>query len=259
MADAANEELEGNTLNVYAYIVHENRPVGTRDVTRGANLSSTSVAHRHLQKLESFGLIEKNEYGDFILKKKSSINGHMWIGRNLVPRLMFYSFFFMGAFGAEVTIIVLSHLTFGVLIENNFLFLTGITAAAMVLFLIEGMLLLNKSNPKRRRTPIQDTIEETFEMVERRHIEKIVKITCIVFTIAFVATTILYWSIALVFHSEIYYLGIVAVALLFPFLLSIVFVMVVSAKRTIDEEIEREEESKRKIAEMSAEEKKNNK
>ena len=84
-----NEELEGNTLTVYAYIVHAEKPVGTRDVTRGANLSSTSVAHRHLQKLEDMGLIEKNEYGDFILKEKTNIKGHVWVGRNLVPRLIF--------------------------------------------------------------------------------------------------------------------------------------------------------------------------
>ena len=143
----ANEELEGNTLNVYAYIVHINKPVGTRDVTRGANLSSTSVAHRHLQKLEAFGLIEKNEYGDFILKEKTSINGHVWVGRNLVPRLMFYSFFFMGAFGAEIAIIVLSYIITGIVIETSFLFLTGMTAVAMILFLIEGISLYRKVNP----------------------------------------------------------------------------------------------------------------
>jgi hypothetical protein len=143
----ANEELEGNTLNVYAYIVHVAKPVGTRDVTRGANLSSTSVAHRHLQKLEDLGLIEKNQYGDFILKEKTSINGHVWVGRNLVPRLMFYSFFFMGAFGAEIAIIVLSYLINGLVIETSFLFLTGMTAVAMVLFLIEGILLYKKVSP----------------------------------------------------------------------------------------------------------------
>jgi hypothetical protein len=143
----ANEELEGNTLNVYAYIVHVAKPVGTRDVTRGANLSSTSVAHRHLQKLEEFGLIEKNEYGDYILKEKASINGHVWVGKNLVPRLMFYSFFFMGAFGAEIAIIVLSYLINGIVIQTSFLFLTGMTAVAMVLFLIEGILLYKKVSP----------------------------------------------------------------------------------------------------------------
>ena len=105
----ANDELEGNTLTVYAYIVHIAKPVGIRDVTRGASLSSTSVAARQLQKLEDKGLIEKNNYGDYILKEKTSINGHVWVGKNLVPRLMFYSFFFLGAFVAEITIIMLSY------------------------------------------------------------------------------------------------------------------------------------------------------
>jgi hypothetical protein len=143
-----NEALEGNTLNVYAYIVHANKPVGTREVTRGASLSSTSVAHRHLQKLEEFGLIEKNVYGDYILKEKTSISGHVWVGRNLVPRMMFYSFFFMGAFSAEIAIIALGCLVGGLVIETSFLFLTGMTAVAMALFLIEGIMLRNKFKPK---------------------------------------------------------------------------------------------------------------
>jgi hypothetical protein len=146
----ANEELEGNTLNVYAYIVHAAKPVGTRDVTRGAYLSSTSVAHRHLQKLEDLGLIEKNPYGDYILKEKTSINGYVWVGRNLVPRLMFYSFFFMGAFSAEITIILLAYLVGSVVIETSFLFLTGMTALAMILFLVEGISLRKKLNSKTR-------------------------------------------------------------------------------------------------------------
>jgi hypothetical protein len=148
MLNLADDELEGNTLNVYAYIVHVGKPVGTRDVTRGANLSSTSVAHRHLQKLEDLGLIEKNEYGDFILKEKTNIKGHVWVGRNLVPRLIFYSFFFMGALAAEIAIIVLSYLMSGVVIQVSFLFLTGMTGVAMALFLIEGILLYRKLNPK---------------------------------------------------------------------------------------------------------------
>lgn len=148
MAGATAEELEGNTLTVYAYIVHVDKPVGTRDVTRGANLSSTSVAHRHLQKLETFGLIEKNQYGDYILKQKASINGHVWVGKNLVPRLMFYSFFFMGAFAAEVSIILLSLLIKDLVIQVSFIFLTGMTGVAMILFLIEGLVLYRKISPK---------------------------------------------------------------------------------------------------------------
>ena len=73
MTKVENEEIEGKTLKVYIFVAKEGRPVGTREVTRGANLSSPSVAQRHLQKLEALGLLEKNEYGDYILKEKAAI------------------------------------------------------------------------------------------------------------------------------------------------------------------------------------------
>jgi len=144
-----SDELEGNTLSVYAFIVRADRPVGTRDVTRGAELSSTSVAHRHLQKLENLGLIEKDNYGNYVLKEKTPIDGHVWVGKNLVPRLMFYSLFFLGAFAAEVSIILLSFLIKDLVVGVSFLFLTGMTLVAMVLFLLEGLALYRKLNPKR--------------------------------------------------------------------------------------------------------------
>jgi len=144
VAYVASEELEGNTLNVYAYVVHKGKPVGTRDVTRGANLSSPSVAHRHLQKLEALGLLERNQYGDYVLKEKTSVSGYVWVGRNLVPRLLFYSFFFMGAFGAEIGILVLGFFVFGLVPDVSFVYLTVMTAIAMVLFLFEGTSLNRK-------------------------------------------------------------------------------------------------------------------
>jgi hypothetical protein len=144
-----NDELDGKTLNVYAYIVRAVEPVGAREVTRGVDLSSTSVAHYHLQKLENLDLIEKDGYGRYTLKKKASIGGHVWVGRNLVPRLMFYSFFFIGAFATEVSILLLSLVVERLVIEVSFLFFTGITLVAMLLFVIEGLVLYRKLNPKR--------------------------------------------------------------------------------------------------------------
>ncbi len=144
----ANEGIEGNTLVVYAYVAHADKPVGTRDVTRGADLSSPSVAHRQLLKLEGMGLIEKNAYGDYILKEKANINGHVWVGKNLVPRLMFYSLFFMGAFAAEVSILLFSLVIKGLVIETSFFFLTGMTCVAMLLFFVEGTSLFKKVKPR---------------------------------------------------------------------------------------------------------------
>ncbi len=146
----ANEELEGNTLNVYAYVVHKGKPVGTREVTRGANLSSPSVAHRHLQKLEELGLIERNQYGDYVLKEKASVSGYVWVGRNLVPRLLFYSFFFMGAFSAEVAILLFGFFVSGLVPDVSFVYLTVMTAVAMAIFLFEGTSLNRKIKNKNR-------------------------------------------------------------------------------------------------------------
>jgi hypothetical protein len=95
------------------------------------------------------GLIEKNSYGDYILKEKANINGHVWVGKNLVPRLMFYSFFFLGAFSAEIAIMMLMFLIKGAVLQVSFFFLTGLTGVAMFLFLIEGLLLFRKLNPNR--------------------------------------------------------------------------------------------------------------
>jgi preprotein translocase subunit SecG len=154
-----NEEIEGNTLSVYAFIAKEGKPVGTRDVTRGACLSSPSVAHRHLQKLEALGLIEKNAYGDFVLKEKANVSGHMWVGRNLLPRLLFYSFFFMGAFSAEIGVIGLGYWT-GQVVETSFLFLTGVTAIAMILFFVEAISLRRKTSHKPQKENNENKDEE---------------------------------------------------------------------------------------------------
>jgi hypothetical protein len=147
VTNEVDEELEGNTLDVYAYAVKEGRPVGPRDVMRGANLSSPSVAYRQLQKLENLGLMEKNQYSEYVSKERTSISGHLWIGRNLVPRLVFYAFFFMGILGAEIAIIAVQVFFFGQSLNVEILYLIVITALAMSLFLGEGILLRRKTRP----------------------------------------------------------------------------------------------------------------
>ncbi|MCW4053932.1 MAG: hypothetical protein NWE84_03295 [Candidatus Bathyarchaeota archaeon] len=66
-------ELEGITLSVYLYAVKRGKPVGPRDVMKGVNLSSPSVAYRHLQKLEDLDYLQKNNYGEYVAK--ASVRG----------------------------------------------------------------------------------------------------------------------------------------------------------------------------------------
>lgn len=147
MTNAATEELEGTTLNVYSYMVKKGKPVGPREVMRGANLSSPSVAYWHLQKLENSGLLQKNEYGEYIVKEKANISGHIWIGRNLVPRLMCYSLFFLGILVVEIAIISVQFFFNGKIPNLALFYLISTNAIAFVLFLVEGLLLRKKSRP----------------------------------------------------------------------------------------------------------------
>jgi hypothetical protein len=145
VTNADSPELEGTTLRVYAYVIKENKRVGPREVMRGANLSSPSVAYWHLQKLEALGLLQKDEYGEYVAKEKANISGHLWIGRNIVPRLMFYSLFFMGIVAIEFIIIGVQFFVYGQIPEITLIYLLTTNSIAMVLFLGEGLLLRKKT------------------------------------------------------------------------------------------------------------------
>ena len=144
-----NQEPEGTTLNVYAYVVKKGEPVGPREVMRGTNLSSPSVAYWHLQKLENAGLIDKNGTGEYIVKEKTSISGHIWIGGNLVPRLMCYSLFFLGILVIEAVIISVQFISIGQIPNLALLYLLVTNAIAFSLFFIEGLSLRQKTTIKK--------------------------------------------------------------------------------------------------------------
>ncbi len=152
---ANGENLEGTTLNVYACMIKENRPMGPRETMRLANLSSPSVAYWHLQKLESLGLICKDEYGEYTVKEKVSISGYFWVGNTLVPRLIFYAFFFIGILIVEITVITAPFIRYNQVPDAYMFYLMAPTIIAMALFLSEGMWLRKKTknDPPKRNPP----------------------------------------------------------------------------------------------------------
>lgn len=134
----SEDELNATTFQTYVYLVKIGKPAGPRDVMRGANLSSPSVAYRNLQKLMDLGLIVKDEYGNYVVKEKVSLSGYMWVGKNLIPRVFVFGFVFLGVLIAEVAVL-LPHLFFGSPIERSFWLLTIVTIVAAVIFLVEGL------------------------------------------------------------------------------------------------------------------------
>ena len=139
LSDSDSGGLQGRTLKVYLYVVKERNPVGPRDVMRGVNLSSPSVAYRHLQKLETMGLLGKDDNGNYIAKEKTAIRDYVWLGRRLIPNAIVYSLVFLFILFWELVVFILNFS-----VETNqfkifFYLLMAITIASSVLFLLEGL------------------------------------------------------------------------------------------------------------------------
>jgi len=139
VTSADKEELEGITLSVYLYAVKKGTPVGPRDVMKGANLSSPSVAYRHLQKLEDLGYLQKNNYGEYITKGKANVRGYIWVGRRMLPKMLVYSIIFMVILIIELVVLVIHYSVEDYTFKVFFLLLTLVTGFAMAVFTVEAL------------------------------------------------------------------------------------------------------------------------
>ncbi|MGE5188073.1 MAG: hypothetical protein ACM3JE_03495 [Betaproteobacteria bacterium] len=142
MADVDN--LEGLTLAVYLYAVKRGRPVGPRDVMKGLELSSPSVAYRHLQKLEDAGYLAKNEYGEYTVRRKADIRGYVWLGRRLLPKMWLYASLFLTILVVELAIFFVHFAIETYEFKVFFSLLTVITGLAFSVFMVEGALQMRR-------------------------------------------------------------------------------------------------------------------
>jgi DNA-binding Lrp family transcriptional regulator len=85
--------LRGLTLKVYKYILQNNKPVGIREVQRGLNLSSPTLALYHMNKLEEAGLIKKE--ADGYVADRIILQNLIRLRRVLIPRNFFYMIFLL--------------------------------------------------------------------------------------------------------------------------------------------------------------------
>jgi hypothetical protein len=148
---ATKDELEKITLAVYLYITKKDSAVGPRDAMKGANLSSPSVAYRHLEKLEDMGLLAKNEFGEYTVRRKANIGGFVWLGWRLVPKMLVYSAVFLGILIVEFIVLAVHYEVETFEFKTFFLLLILVTGFAMAVFAMEG--LLQRRRLKRETSP----------------------------------------------------------------------------------------------------------
>ena len=140
----AEDQLTASAFHTYVFLVKAGKPVGPREVMRGANLTSPSVAYRNLQKLIDLGLVVKDDYSNYVVKEKVGLKGHLWLGKTIVPRFVVFGFIFVGVLIAEIAILI-PHLLFATSVEGSFWLLTIITVVAAAIFLFEGSRFKKKS------------------------------------------------------------------------------------------------------------------
>ena len=102
MADAGDGENEqkkargnvlvGTTLTVYRYLYRMGKPQGIRDVQKGLEMSSPSVAQYHVKKLLQAGLIREEEGGYVV--DKNVFENVIRIRRSVIPIQVAYAVFF---------------------------------------------------------------------------------------------------------------------------------------------------------------------
>jgi len=91
-----NQEIRGNTLKVYLYLL-KHGPSELREVQRGLNLSSASLASYHLGKLAEANCVQQDEQGKYFAVKDASakvLEGYSKVGPAVVPQLFFFSLLF---------------------------------------------------------------------------------------------------------------------------------------------------------------------
>jgi len=92
----ANQEIRGNTLKVYLYLLKYG-PSELRDIQRGVSLSSPSLASYHLGKLSEAGFAGQDANGKYFAIKEAStkvLEGYSQVGRAIVPQLFLFTLLF---------------------------------------------------------------------------------------------------------------------------------------------------------------------
>lgn len=120
--------LVGTSLKVYRLLYRVGKPLGVREVQRGANLSSSSVALYHIRKLLQAGLI-REEAGGYVVDRVVFEN-MIRIRRSLIPLQVAFAVFYVVMLAALIILFRPNNF----LTAPLFLFSLVVTASAIGIF-----------------------------------------------------------------------------------------------------------------------------
>lgn len=126
------KQLRGNTLRAYLFVL-KNGPCELREVQRGLEFSTASLASYHLGKLVEIGYVQQDQSGKYVTLQDVStqvLEGYTRVGVTIVPQFFFLALLFsilVGFFSYEVIFVSSSYL----------IFLVGVALAAVILLWVE--------------------------------------------------------------------------------------------------------------------------
>jgi len=88
-------KIEGTTLRIYLLLL--GKKMGVREIQKALKISSPSVVHYHLTKLQELNLVKQDEYGRYTAVggfDASYLGPFVILRGKVVPRYAFYGAFF---------------------------------------------------------------------------------------------------------------------------------------------------------------------
>lgn len=131
------EDLSRTALKIYVYLLESKDPKGVRDIARALD-TPVSTVYYHLKRLEDLGVISKRGDG-YVVTKIIQLEGYVFLGKKLIPRLLIYSLFFLGVSLSQTYMITVSKS-----ITSDKLLLLILSIVAFTLFFLEGLSMRSK-------------------------------------------------------------------------------------------------------------------
>ncbi|BDC18983.1 winged helix-turn-helix domain-containing protein [Acidianus sp. HS-5] len=89
---------------IYYYLLKQGKPIGLKKIQRDLGISSPSLVHYHLKKLEEQGLVKETQEGYII--NKVIISEFVKVANHLIPISGFWSSFFLTSLALEIILLL---------------------------------------------------------------------------------------------------------------------------------------------------------
>lgn len=128
-ADLDEDALSSLGFKIYVLLLESKEPLSVRDIARTLDVSPSTV-HYHIKKLVKLGLVRSSEQG-YVVTGKVALEDYVVVGRKIVPRLLVYSFFFLGLLiGLLIVVLYRGEFT----VDSLVAFIASFTAFTLLFF-----------------------------------------------------------------------------------------------------------------------------